>query len=419
MRHAAATFIAVFAIIAGARAETARIMPGPDAQERLQEALILAEPGDVIQLAAGIFDLTDPLSLDADGVTLRGSGMDRTILSFAAQKAGGEGLLVTGDNAVLENFAVVDTPGDGIKAKGVDTVSFIGVRAEWTRGPHPENGAYGLYPVESINVLIDGCLAIAASDAGIYVGQSENIVVRNSRVERNVAGIEIENSYVADVHDNMATENTGGILVFDLPDLPQQGGGSIRVFDNVITNNTTPNFASEGNIVASVPRGAGLMIMASRAVHAFDNRFADNPTADVLVVSYPFEQDDPSYNPHPLAVSLYDNTYGPVVFDPDGSDVAAVMLERLSGEGAHIVWDGVVPLKQAVLGVPEAERLLIDEPEGTKFANLKMVWHTLLPWEVAPARNIEAHRGRPAPLDPVRLPQDADPGQAAARAGGR
>jgi parallel beta-helix repeat protein len=68
------------------------------------------------------------------------------------------------------------------------------VRVEWTNGPDENNGAYGLYPVQSSNVLIEESVVIGASDAGIYVGQSNNIIVRNSRVEFNVAGIEIENS---------------------------------------------------------------------------------------------------------------------------------------------------------------------------------------------------------------------------------
>ncbi|MCP5972769.1 right-handed parallel beta-helix repeat-containing protein, partial [Klebsiella pneumoniae] len=83
---------------------------------------------------------------------------------------------------------------------------------------------------ESENVLIDSVLVIGASDAGIYVGQSRNIIVRDSIARFNVAGIEIENSFNADVHDNVATKNTGGILVFDLPNLPQQGGHNVRVF---------------------------------------------------------------------------------------------------------------------------------------------------------------------------------------------
>ena len=71
-----------------------------------------------------------------------------------------------------------------------------------------------------------------ASDAGIYVGQSKNIVVKRSKAEFNVAGIEIENSMNADVHDNLSTHNAGGILIFDLPNLPQQGGHSHRIFHN-------------------------------------------------------------------------------------------------------------------------------------------------------------------------------------------
>src|SRR3546814_2859165 len=97
----------------------------------------------------------------------------------------------------------------------------------------------------SSDVLIDSVYVRGASDAGIYVGQSKNIVVRDSVATENVAGIEIENSYDADVHDNVATKNTGGILVFDLPSLPMQGGHNVRVFENVVNDNSTPNFRSE------------------------------------------------------------------------------------------------------------------------------------------------------------------------------
>src|SRR3546814_8789923 len=86
------------------------------------------------------------------------------------------------------------------------------LRVEWTAGPKETNGAYGIYPVESSDVLIDSVYVRGASDAGIYVGQSKNIVVRDSIVMENVAGIEIENCYDADVHDNVETKNTGGIL---------------------------------------------------------------------------------------------------------------------------------------------------------------------------------------------------------------
>ena len=70
-------------------AETHRVEPGEGAGERLQEALILAAPGDVIELGEGRFALTDGLSLDVDGVTVRGAGMAASILDFTGQQGAG------------------------------------------------------------------------------------------------------------------------------------------------------------------------------------------------------------------------------------------------------------------------------------------------------------------------------------------
>ena len=239
------------------------IQPGPLSYEEIQKALILSKPGDIIKLGEGVFEFEDGLSLDINNVTISGEGINKTILSFKNQKSGAEGLMITSNGVILKDFAVEDTIGDAIVVKGAKGISFIRVRTEWTGGPKESNGAYGFYPVQSTDVLIDGCIAIGASDAGIYVGQSQNIIVRNSRAEFNVAGIEIENSTFADVYNNVATNNTGGILVFDLPNLPVQGGRNTRVYDNEIITNNTINFAPAGNIVGTVPSGTRLMILAN------------------------------------------------------------------------------------------------------------------------------------------------------------
>ena len=206
-----------------------------DFQKKLQRQLILAEDGDTIRLAAGTFQIAGTLSLEGkNSIHIQGAGMDQTVLSFKGQTEGAEGLRVSNaQRIVLEDFTVQDAKGDAIKTMNVDGITFRRVKAEWTGAPRAENGAYGLYPVLCQNVLIEQCVAIGASDAGIYVGQSKHIVVRQSRAYHNVAGIEIENSQMADVYDNEATENTGGILVFDLPDLVQKKGGNVRVFNNV------------------------------------------------------------------------------------------------------------------------------------------------------------------------------------------
>ena len=197
-------------------AEIYKISPGDNSQEELQELLILAKPGDTILLREGTYAFTDGLSLNQSHVTIMGQGMDKTILDFSSQKSGAQGLLVSSDEVILKDFSIINAVGDGIKVVNANGIYFINIRTEWTNGPNTNNGAYGLYPVQSKNVFIQGCVAIGASDAGIYVGQSENIIVRNNIAKFNVAGIEIENSYYADVYNNKVSDNTGGILVFDL-----------------------------------------------------------------------------------------------------------------------------------------------------------------------------------------------------------
>ncbi|MFO0426991.1 MAG: parallel beta-helix domain-containing protein [Planctomyces sp.] len=244
-------------------ARTHQIAPGDNVQFELQARLIEAVPGDVIQLEAGRYVLNRQLDAVADNLTIRGQGGDQTILTFKDQTAGGQGIEATGNNFTLENLAIEDTAGNAVKILGAKNVTLRGVRVEWTGEPTSSNGAYGLYPVQCENVLIENCTSIGASDAGIYVGQCRNVVVRSCHAERNVAGIEIENTVDADVYGNVATNNTGGILVFDMAGLQLKAGSNVRVFRNKVTANNHRNFADPGGVVAAVPPGTGVMIMAT------------------------------------------------------------------------------------------------------------------------------------------------------------
>ena len=318
-------------------------------QKQLQTKFINAKPGDVIEIPEGFFELSRGLSLNVSGVTLRGAGMDKTILSFKHQVQGAEGLLVNASDFTIEDMAIEDTPGDGIKINEGRNIVIRRLRTEWTGGPDESNGAYGIYPVQTENVLIEDSVAIAASDAGIYVGQSRNIVVRNNRAEYNVAGIEIENSFDADVYGNTVINNTGGILVFNMPALPQPGH-SARVFKNIIKNNNTDNFGAAGTPVASVPAGSGVVINSNDKVEIFDNEIADNDTANVIISSYYStgyfgkEESVAEYDPYPETIYVYGNRFSGGGSSPDGLDLKAlkVAMFGFTGSFPDVVWDGYV-----------------------------------------------------------------------------
>ncbi len=359
----------------------------------LQTQLLDAKPGDVIEIPEGKHSFSRSLSLTVDGVTVRGAGMGKSILSFTNQIAGAEGLLVTANDFTIENLAIEDTVGDALKVNEGNNIVIRNVRTEWTNGPSTKNGAYGFYPVQTRNVLMEGNVAIGASDAGIYVGQSMNVIVRNNRAEFNVAGIEIENTVNADVYDNITTNNTGGILVFNMPNLPQEGKYT-RVFNNKVFENNTDNFGHEGTPVASVPAGTGVLVNSNDHVEIFDNEIRDNKTANVIVSSvyssnYAEKKAVEGYDPYPEAIYIYGNTFSGGGANPDGLELKAlkVAMFGLTGSFPDVLWDGYYNEERFPDGAfPDDQRICInngdavmlnaDSPNGNKSPNVEMANHS-------------------------------------------
>lgn len=346
--HARALLAWLAALLLAACGSESRLVQVGESPEALQMALLEAQPGDTIEIAAGRLAFDRGLTLNVDGVTLRGAGIDDTTLDFSGQVAGAEGLLVTASDFTVEDLAIEDTRGDALKVRDGERIIIRRVRTEWTGGPDTDNGAYGIYPVQTRHTLIEDSVAIGASDAGIYVGQSENVIVRGNRASRNVAGIEIENTVGADVHDNTATDNTGGILVFNMPNLPMEGH-STRVYRNQIIGNNTRNFAPAGTAVSSVPPGSGILINSNDAVEIFDNDLAGNNTANILVSSYfsagyaPRETAE-VFDPYPEQIHIHANRYGAAGQFP-GRDELRQLRDALFGDNGRlpdILWDGIV-----------------------------------------------------------------------------
>lgn len=350
---------------------------GPDIEYQAQNAALSALPGTTIVFPPGVHKFNDEFIVNTSHITLAGAGLNATVLDFGDQETGAQGILGLGDHFTVQDLAVVNPAGDAIRIEGVDGVTIRRVRVEWTSRGDENNGAYGLYPVLSDNVLIEDSVAIGASDAGVYVGQSKNIIVRRNTVEYNVAGIEIENSQDADVYDNWTAHNTAGILVFDLPGLVRKGGQSTHIFDNVVWQNTTHSFAPAGNIVGLVPSGVGIMVMANDNVEVDHNLVRDHGTASVTVVDYRISGnsfDDPEYDPTPETINIHDNQLErePGIYR-DGNDLnTAVNLLYKFKDPAEIIYDGI---GEDPSPLPEGKKIcfrnnLTQAGELARFGNL-------------------------------------------------
>lgn len=325
--------------------------------EALIEAFILAEDSSVIDIPAGFYEIKTQLILDnKTSIQIKGAGMDQTVLSFRELKSGGEGVKIVGKDILIEELSIEDAPGDGIKAQHTDGITFRKINVTWTHGDKSKNGTYAIYPVQCKNVLIDQCIASHSKDAGIYVGQSEDIVVKNSLAFGNVAGIEIENCDRAEVYGNTARDNAGGILIFNLPGLPKGDGRATRIYDNDIIDNNHENFATpigdgpNGNTVTMIPPGSGIVLLAAKEVEIFNNRILRNKTSGVAIASYQvtgFPAEAPNWSPYTTDISLHDNEYdrGPWLSLPDLTRELGQLVSLYNAHGwlktQDIIYDGI------------------------------------------------------------------------------
>ncbi len=299
------------------------------AGESIQAGVDQALPGDTVVVEPGVYHET--VYVDTGGITIRGivTGDDRPWLD--GKKILSDGFNTTGDDFVLEGFGIRDYIGNGVLTTGAERVVYRNLIIENT-------GLYGLYPVECTDVLIENSVVTGIADAAIYVGQSRGpIIVRNNEVYGNVTGIEIENSTNAEVYDNHAHDNAGGILVFLLPNNPSKVGYGTRVYNNLVENNNHENFGAPNSVVSKVPSGTGIMIMTADSTEVVNNTIRGNKSFGIALTSlYILYPRDTVFDLGPLPENnwIHSNTFENNGTDPQG------MVKEIGIGGGDILWTG-------------------------------------------------------------------------------
>jgi parallel beta-helix repeat protein len=375
-------------------------LPRGTASEDVVRAFVEAQAGQTIAFGKGTFRLDQVLDLNpVPGVTVRGQGIDETILSFAATDMG-HGIFVGagGDNFTIHDLTIQDTRQNGIEVRGTTGIVFRRIKVEWTADPEELNdfdteigspfGRYAIYPTSCKQLLVEHTIARRASDAGIYVGSCEDAILRYNTAEENVSGMQVENTLRADVYGNVARNNVLGMLVHDLPNQPVHANGDqTRVFENEFVANNFVNFSLATDFTFHIPSGTGMVVMARKRVDIYDNTIADNNTVNLGIIT--FRMLEPSfagagdYNPYPGTIQIRGNTLtgggmspeinrrGNVV--PMGLMLNMIRLDLPGDRVPDVVYDGFVDPDVAAANPGDANPMQIclgDPPNGT-FLNLQ------------------------------------------------
>ena len=312
--------------------------------ETLQEAIDRAQPGDTLEIPYGIYN--ERVVIDISDFTMvgipNGEG-DFPILDGQGELT--EGVIASGNNFTIGNLHVRNYSDNGIIVEGVRNVHFHDIVAEKT-------GTYGVYPVQSTDVLIERVEVSGADDAGIYAGQCENVIVRDSVVYDNVLGIEVENSVNAEVYNNHAYNNTVGIFIVLLPQLTSKVSANTAVYDNLVENNNHVNFAP-GGAAAIAPAGVGILLLSTDNADVYNNRIIDNETTGLALFSLTgtgaWKANEIDVGDQPENNHIHDNFFENNATNPDP------FIADLGVPAADIMWDA------------SGSGNMFDDPEASYF----------------------------------------------------
>lgn len=337
-----------------------RVEPG----ETIQAVVDRARPGDTIEVPYGVYH--ERVVIDMSDISLIGvpneSG-EWPVLDGQGKLA--DGVIASGNNFEMAFFQVKNYTDNGVLVEGVRGVHLHDLYVEKT-------GTYGVYPVHSTDVLIERVEATGVDDAGIYAGQCENVVVRDSVAYGNVIGIEIENTDGFEMYNNHVYDNSVGLFVDLLPQLTSKVARNGKVYNNISERNNTPNFAPAGSTASLAPAGTGLLVLAADYTEIFDNVIRDNQSVGIAIVNLAlgFDENEIDVGPNPEFNWVHDNELVNNGYDPV-PEVTSVGLP-----GADIIWDG------------SGDGNRFDQPGASSFPPLlpssswpeplyRSYWHTL------------------------------------------
>jgi Right handed beta helix region len=302
------TVVALLVLAAPAGAWTRDVHPG----ESIQAAIDAANPGDTINVAAGVYH--ENLTITKDGINLRGEGASAagTVLTPGAtptpsictdpESGAVNGICVAGElnpqtgepgrpvqGVTIKGFLVDGYSGDGVVAFVANDLTVKGTKAR-------NNQGYGISGFQLSGVRFKHDVARDNGEPGFYVGDSPhadalligNAAIHNGAGSQEGFGFFLRDSSEGFVKGNFATANCIGFVFLDSGENPDPVNDWTAKHNVAFANNEACPSGSEGGPSTS---GTGIALGGTHNVTVrrnlvFDNKPSlENPFAGGIVVA--------------------------------------------------------------------------------------------------------------------------------------
>jgi nitrous oxidase accessory protein NosD len=281
-------------------ARTLRVHAG----ESIQAAVDQATPGTRILVEPGIYHEPGPLravTITKEGIQLIGLGRKGEAVVLEQTGAQQHGIWVSPANSTdpaddelppcgasgqrlrgfqLRKFTVQGFDGFGVYLACVDHFVIDHNTARL-------NGTYSIFPGRSSHGRITANVASdTRSDACIYVGQSERVLMAHNRASGCVIGLQVENSRRVVIRDNEAFDNTTGIIADVVDGRQVTTTSDNRITDNFVHDNNLPNAAPPDADTGMLTPGIGIIVDGADRTLVDHNRIEGHHLSAMTLVNF-------------------------------------------------------------------------------------------------------------------------------------
>ncbi len=227
--------------------------------ESIQDALDAAQPGDTVQLLAGVHQPSNGLLIDTPDITLEGIDRDGTVLdgdNLHPQAPQKHAIEIVANDVTVRSLTIQHFTGHGVFYHDVTGFLVEEVTAI-------ANGPYGIYAIRSELGTFRDSYAAGHADSGFYLGEvgACECVIENVIAEDNLIGYSGTGASHIIIRDSLFQNNAAGVVPNVLPNEPE-AQTNLMITDNVVRDNNNQTASDKWHFSQGVhvPSGLGIVI---------------------------------------------------------------------------------------------------------------------------------------------------------------